>query len=78
MVLNLKEIERRLKALGITGEDEVSYTLDGAFCTSSMEMYLNLLRQGRNVSVYHLTHGNPERCCAAYLKEIDKLLKKDG
>ena len=76
MALNLKEIERRLKAMGIFQEDEVSYTLDGSFCTTSMKMYLNLLRQGRNVSMYHLTHGDPERCCAAYLKEINQLLSK--
>lgn len=76
--MNLKEIERRLKAMGIFQEDEVSYTLDGSFCTTSMKMYLNLLRQGRNVSMYHLTHGDPERCCAAYLKEINQLLSKEG
>lgn len=74
--MNLNELERRLKALGIGQEDEVSYTLDGTFCTSSMKMYVNLLKQGRNVSMYHLTHGRAERCCAAYLKAIDKLLGK--
>lgn len=73
--MNLNDLERRLKALGIGQEDEVSYTLDGTFCTSSMKMYINLLRQGRNVSMYHLTHGRAERCCAAYLKAIDEVLK---
>lgn len=73
--MNLNDLERRLKALGIGQEDEVSYTLDGTFCTSSMKMYINLLKQGRNVSMYHLTHGRAERCCAAYLKAIDEVLK---
>lgn len=73
--MNLNDLERRLKALGIGQEDEVSYTLDGTFCTSSIKMYINLLRQGRNVSMYHLTHGRAERCCAAYLKAIDEVLK---
>lgn len=77
MVLNLNDLERRVKALGIGQDDEVSYTLDGTFCTSSMKMYINLLKQGRNVSMYHLTHGRAERCCAAYLKAVDEMLEED-
>ena len=75
--MNLNDLERRLKALGIGQEDEVSYTLDGNFCTSSMKMYVTLLKQGRNVSMYHLTRGRAERCCAAYLKAIDEVLKSE-
>lgn len=75
--MTIKDLERRLRALGIGQEDEVSYTLDGSFCTSSMKTYVNLLKQGRNVSMYHLTHGRAERCCAAYLKAVDEMLEED-
>lgn len=75
--MTIKDLERRLRALGIGQEDEVIYTLDGTFCTSSMKTYVNLLKQGRNVSMYHLTHGRAERCCAAYLKAVDEMLEED-
>lgn len=75
--MNTIELERRLKALGIGQEDEVSYTLDGWFCTTSMDVYLNLLKQGRNVSMYHFTNGDAERCCAKYMKAIGEQLDGD-
>lgn len=74
LTLTLKDLEKRLNDLGIYRTDEVSYTLDGCFCTTTMEMYINLLKQGRNVSMYHLTHGNPARCCAMYLKAVGEAL----
>lgn len=75
--MNIKNLEVRLKALGIGRETEVSYTLDGSFCTTTMKMYLNLLRQGRDVSMYHLVHGSAEKCCAAYLKTIGEALDEE-
>lgn len=75
--MNIKNLEARLKALGIGQEAEVSYSLDGTFCTTTMKMYLNLLKQGRNVSMYHLVSGSAEKCCAAYLRAIGEALDEE-
>lgn len=76
--MNIKNLEARLKALGIGQEAEVSYTLDGSFCTTSIKMYINLLKKGRDVSMYHFVSGNPEKCCAMYLKTIGELLDAEA
>lgn len=77
-MVRIEEIERRIKKLKISEEDEVSYSLDGNFVTSPMKRYLNCLRQGRNVSVYHLVKGRPERCVAKYMQVIDELLNQEN
>ena len=69
---------RRLKKLGIAAQDEVSFSLDGTFCTTTIEKYISLLQQGRNVTMYHFTSGRADRCAAKYIRAIGELVDQEN
>ncbi|MDO4312384.1 MAG: hypothetical protein Q4C52_04815 [Eubacteriales bacterium] len=75
--MDVKTLEKRIKKLNISMRDEVSYTIGDSSVTTTMSVYLDCLRHGLPVSMYHLKHGRPERCAAAYIKTLTEAVDEE-
>lgn len=76
--MRLDTLEKRIKQLKISEQDEVSFSIDGNFVTAPLKRYINCLKQGLNVTMYRFKSGRPERCAAAYIKALGELLEQDN